>query len=105
MRYPRNIQLHNTGDRHKVFTFKSESEYQDKLDDGWVFNPADLRKPPVKAEPEEKVDPKIHKPETPTEPLLKVDEATDELKCDICDFKGKSVTSLRMHKLHAHKVK
>ena len=104
--------MHRQGGVSEIFSFEKLSDYEKKCKEGWVYNPADLNKKSVKpvdedkqeeeAEkiPEETPEPVIHRPEVPGQINP---EPINPLKCKLCDFVGKSETSLRMHKLHGHK--
>ena len=104
-RYPKNKTMHKVGQREN-FCFASREEYEDKLKEGWVFNPADLNKLSEKVEEvkteEEVPQPFIHRPSVPGTPDI---EPIDPLQCKLCDFKGKNEQSLKMHKFHKHKDK
>ena len=118
LRFPRNRQMYHKTKTpgNKVFRFETEKKYEECLRDGWVFNPADLNRLP-EVTPEVKIaiadavakikEPKIHRPESLEEPTLMVKIPRHPHQCDVgeCDYKGKSVRGLRMHKLHKHKVK
>lgn len=106
-RFPRHKQLHRPNGVTQIFHFENEKQYKDKLAEGWVYNPADLKNKKVIVEKNvEKVveipEPRIHRPEVPGQINP---EPINPLKCKLCDYVAKSQTSLRMHKLHGHKVK
>lgn len=115
-RYPRRKQLHRPNGICEIFSFENEKQYQAKLKEGWVFNPADLKNKKIVVKENKEVvvedmdkqeedaenvpEPIIHRPEVPGQ--INPDPV-NPLKCKLCDFVGKSETSLRMHKLHGHK--
>lgn len=118
-RYPRNKTMHRANGVSEVFYFEKLADYEKKCKEGWVYNPADLKK---KTEPvnEDKVEeqaeetpepikeaettpePNIHRPSVPG--VVDIDPV-EPYKCNLCGWPGKSETSLRMHKLHKHKEK
>lgn len=109
--------MHRIG-MQKVFDFESLLAYEKACNEGWHYNPADLKKENTitayfsgnkdlkesesenTSEEKPLVEPRIHRPEVPGQINP---EPINPLKCKLCDFVGKSETSLRMHKLHGHK--
>jgi hypothetical protein len=91
----------------KTFEFANEDEYAIALKDGWVFDPSDLKKKPEvstevkdviaqevdkqlnKEEPDLQKEVHIHRPETPEEPLLKVNEPVKEEKVKLSKYAKK----------------
>lgn len=105
-KYPRRRLMHRPG-MQKIFEFEKLADYERACLDGWSYNPADIGKV-EKIKKEEKPDeiledipePIVYRPEIPGQINL---EPVNPLKCKLCDFVGKNMQSLRMHKTVKHK--
>lgn len=106
-RYPRRRTMHRQGGVSEIFSFEKLSDYEKKCKEGWVYNPADLKKKVVEPvevdkqeeEAEEAPEPVIHRPEVPGQINP---EPINPFKCKLCDFVGKNEFSLKTHKRHKH---
>jgi len=86
--YPRRKQLYKHKDKPEIFNFTNENEYEAKLKEGYVFDPADLTSQSILAED--------IPPQVP--PFQK-------FSCDVCDFSGKNKRALRFHRFKKHGLK
>lgn len=86
----------------KNFTFNTQEEEDAKKAQGWVEHRKALSSPPV-AETVSLGETVVVDAPIEDEPVI--DPGFSPLKCSFCDFVGKNLNSLRIHKLHKHKVK
>ncbi len=100
--------MHNRNGTSQVMHFQSLKDYEEAVKAGWVFNPADLKiekaivvEEPKVEEVKEDIEISVRRPSVFGEPA----EVVEPFACKLCDFKGKSEQSLKMHKIKTHRGK